>query len=403
MNERADELAERGYGEDVQEVCSAPQKYGSFWLKVQPHVRALAEQCQKPLPRDSAPNRSLLKRVAGANRRRTVCKRSTTFVRHLLHRSEGATIARVVSRCREAEYRVWVRAMADCYPVQAYLQRVTLAKSADCPYCPGTKETLAHFACVCPQFREARTAAHNQVRKLISSLLAKCLPDRWELHEETPMANIGLRLGRVSVACMEASGRPLPEHHDGTVCVGRLQPDLVFVSQSRRKIALVELCRPMDDSSEQLAAAHERKMRTYTPLLEALQAYLDAGWHIEIFPWVVGIRGLLNSATIKNCLEFLTVPRQRWERIIEDVAKESVKAFYSLHRVRCKALKLGPRSSGLRTTRNEAGALSTRNDVFDADDPGRACNRKRKRRSDEDIDETRRRWKQMERMTQKRS
>ena len=403
MNERADELAERGYGEDVQEVCSAPQKYGSFWLKVQPHVRALAEQCQKPLPRDSAPNRSLLKRVAGANRRRTVCKRSTTFVRHLLHRSEGATIARVVSRCREAEYRVWVRAMADCYPVQAYLQRVTLAKSADCPYCPGTKETLAHFACVCPQFREARTAAHNQVRKLISSLLVKCLPDRWELHEETPMANIGLRLGRVSVACMEASGRPLPEHHDGTVCVGRLQPDLVFVSQSRRKIALVELCRPMDDSSEQLAAAHERKMRTYTPLLEALQAYLDAGWHIEIFPWVVGIRGLLNSATIKNCLEFLTVPRQRWERIIEDVAKESVKAFYSLHRVRCKALKLGPRSSGLRTTRNEAGALSTRNDVFDADDPGRACNRKRKRRSDEDIDETHRRLKQMERKTQKRS
>jgi hypothetical protein len=208
MNERADELAERGYGEDVQEVCSAPQKYGSFWLKVQPHVRALAEQCQKPLPRDSAPNRSLLKRVAGANRRRTVCKRSTTFVRHLLHRSEGATIARVVSRCREAEYRVWVRAMADCYPVQAYLQRITLAKSADYPYCPGTKETLAHFACVCPQFREARTAAHNQVRKLISSLLVKCLPDRWELHEETPMANIGLRLGRVSVACMEASGRP---------------------------------------------------------------------------------------------------------------------------------------------------------------------------------------------------
>ena len=40
MNERADELAERGYGEDVKEVCSAPQKYGSLWLKVQPHVRA---------------------------------------------------------------------------------------------------------------------------------------------------------------------------------------------------------------------------------------------------------------------------------------------------------------------------------------------------------------------------
>jgi hypothetical protein len=43
--------------------------------------------------------------------------------------------------------------------------------------------------------------------------------------------------------------------------------------------------------------------------------------------------------------------------------------------------------------------LSTRNEVFDADDPGRACNRKQKRQSDGDINETSRRWKQMEKTT----
>ena len=216
------------------------------------------------------------------------------------------------------------------------------------------------------------------------------------------MADTGLRLARVSVASMKASGRPLPEHHEDTVCVGRLQPDLVLVSQSLRRIAIVEVSRPMDDSSEQLAAAHDRKMRTYTPLIEALKVYLEEGWQVEIFPWVVGIRGLLNSAAIKSCLEFLAVPRQRWERIIEDVAKESVKAFYSQHRVRCKALKLGPRSSVVHTRRNVAEARRTSNEVFDADDQGRTCNRKRKRRTDEDIDETRRRWKQMEKTTRKR-
>ncbi len=52
-------------------------------------------------------------------------------------------------------------------------------------------------------------------------------------------------------------------------------------------------------------------MRTYTPLLEALKVYLDEGWQVEIFPWVVSIRGLLNSAAIKSCLEFLAVPLQR--------------------------------------------------------------------------------------------
>ena len=54
----------------------------------------------------SAPNRSRLEKVAGDNTRRAVSKRSTIFVRQLVHQSEGATIARVESRCREAEYRV---------------------------------------------------------------------------------------------------------------------------------------------------------------------------------------------------------------------------------------------------------------------------------------------------------
>ena len=74
------------------------------------------------------------------------------------------------------------------------------------------------------------------------------------------MGNTGLHLIRVSISCMEASVRPLPENHDGTtsIYVGRLHPDLVLVSQSLRKIAIVEVSRPMDGSSELLAAAHER-------------------------------------------------------------------------------------------------------------------------------------------------
>ncbi len=46
----------------------------------------------------------------------------------------------------------------------------------------------------------------------------------------------------------------------------------------------------------------------YAPFLEALQVYLIEGWQVEIFPWVVGVRCLLDSATIKCCLEFLELP-----------------------------------------------------------------------------------------------
>ena len=74
----------------------------------------------------------------------------------------------------------------------------------------------------------------------------------------------------------------LPEHHDDPICVGRLQPDLVPVSNSLKRIGLVEVCRPIE-SSDQIAAAHARKLCTYGPLMEALQAYLVEGWQVEIF------------------------------------------------------------------------------------------------------------------------
>ncbi len=128
------------------------------------------------------------------------------FALQLVHQSEGAPIARVVSWCQGAEYRVWVKAMADQYPVQAYLHRIKQTASAEFPFCSEARETLAHLACVCLLFREGCTAAHNQVHKLILLLLVRCLHNSWELHEETPMANTGLHLNSVSASSMEASG-----------------------------------------------------------------------------------------------------------------------------------------------------------------------------------------------------
>ncbi len=115
----------------------------------------------------------------------------------------------------------------------------------------------------------------------------------------------------------------------------------------------------MDRSSELLAGAHDRKVRTYAPLQEALQAYLDDGWQVEIFPWVVGVHGLVNRDAIQCCLELFDMPRKSWRRIIEDTAKESVKALYVLHRVRCKALQIGPWSGRMRTKQAKAGVLNT--------------------------------------------
>ena len=172
MNELADEQAELGRANEGSEICPGPQKYGSFWLRVRSTVREYAEKCGVHLPRDSAPNRSLLEKVANFNTLRAVKKRSTLFVTDLLQHKEGATVSKIIQRCTPAEYRVWLRCMTGIYPVQTYLKRIGVSKSPICLHCSeGVPETLTHFACVCPKFREARTSAHNQVRTAITLLL----------------------------------------------------------------------------------------------------------------------------------------------------------------------------------------------------------------------------------------
>ncbi len=53
--------------------------------------------------------------------------------------------------------------------------------------------------------------------------------------------------------------------------------DLMLVSWSFRRICLVEVCLPIDQSLDKLASAHAQKLHTYRPLREALLVYLEEG------------------------------------------------------------------------------------------------------------------------------
>ncbi len=103
------------------------------------------------------------------------------------------------------------------------------------------------------------------------------------------MSQTGLHLDLVPASCMLAAGRTLPEGHGDMINVGRLQPDMLLISQKQKKIGLLELCRPMDESPTQLQAVVDQKLKTYATLKVVLQRYPASGWTVEILPWVVGV------------------------------------------------------------------------------------------------------------------
>ena len=84
----------------------------------------------------------------------------------------------------------------------------------------------------------------------------------------------------------------------------------------------------------QLTAAAVRKQDGYSPLLAALVHYTDRGWTAHVFPWVVGVRGLINPSHIYALLEFLEILSKCRKLAVEQTVLASVKALYFMHQVR---------------------------------------------------------------------
>ena len=114
------------------------------------------------------------------------------------------------------------------------------------------------------------------------------------------MAQVGLRLKPVAEDVINLAGRLMPGKTDGMCYIGRLQPDLIALSWSRRRIAIIDISRPSDTYVEQLQSSHDRETSGYQPLLHALQEYVDEGWQVAILPWVVEVRGLIKETLLKK-------------------------------------------------------------------------------------------------------
>ena len=63
---------------------------------------------------------------------------------------------------------------------------------------------------------------------------------------------------------------------------------------------------------------------------------MTAGWQVEILPWVVGIRGLIEEKSIHVAVEYLDISRSEWAAACTVVA--SVQSLAFMHRVRFSSI-----------------------------------------------------------------
>jgi hypothetical protein len=165
------------------------------------------------------------------------------------------------------------------------------------------------------------------------------------------------------------------EAEQDTVDISRWQPDFVLVSWKYKKIAILELTRPSDMLIAQMEEAYRKKIQKYAPILSALQHYIHAGWNIEILPWVVGIRGFVDTKHLQAAFAFLDIPKPKWKDMIEASVLASVRALAYMHKIRY--------SGANRRSAIDRGDLP----VVHAKNCG-----KRRRPTTESMAETRRRW-----------
>ena len=89
------------------------------------------------------------------------------------------------------------------------------------------------------------------------------------------------------------------------------------------------------NSRRRIRVAAERKRLKYQPLIDALQPnYGDLGWQVRVFPWVAGVRGIIDAAGIASALSFLEIPRQKWHGLQRRTAVSSVESLVFMHKVR---------------------------------------------------------------------
>ena len=388
MNERADALAELGCAGEEEPHWPGPRKLDPLRLSPRDHVRTAFA----PFPDSFVSDKQLVRRASEGTERAAAQARGTIFSREMLQDPVNCSvILTTIPSQPDSLVRLWMQTACGQYPTMARLHRMYPNKfrSANCTWCgAGVPETLCHFLSVCTRFHDARTAAHNRAWQCTVTDLKRATLPGWQFFVETTIGDTGL----LSNKLVQGSSTPGLCSAPSLERFRNLRPDAVLVNLPLKKIAIMDLTRPYDggdgqtdqaplavqpraevssdgeaallrpegggegfahpneqagtssitmantDGRSRITTAAKRKMVAYGDLARAIGEFQGGPeWRVEVLPWVVGSRGVVDAAGISRAMNFLEIPTHRRRRILQRTVLASVQSLEFLHRVRISA------------------------------------------------------------------
>jgi hypothetical protein len=162
---------------------------------------------------------------------------------------------------------------------------------------------MTHWQCLCPQFKDSRVAAHNNIWNALASLLKKHSP--LDINLEQPMSASKLHID--------------PRHSNW-------RPDGIALDNPNKTIFLLEFTRCSDNRNLPDPRPIECKEVKYLPLLESARS-LNPNYTIELLTFAIGYLGSLDQQHFQKNLTALGVSAQHHNAIRQSTISATLSAF----------------------------------------------------------------------------
>ena len=200
------------------------------------------------------------------------------------------------------------------------------ATSPKCPFCSDPRETTCHFSQCCPNFKDARTKAHDCIWGAIWAQIQEHKNTGWEGYYDTELQHTSILHDEI-----------WKKH----------KPDGILYNKKEGKIILLEFTRSAGYTAKDTESAHLNKEEKYAELLKNItdrnQTEFRNGAELSVF--VCSYTGALNPQTWTTELKKIIDPKhsRAISAITHTAVQTTLEAFGDMVEVRSAALTaLGP-------------------------------------------------------------